>query len=109
MAVDCPTYQVPDEYGEDKKRLDSHHFTITGNAVAGVLNSVTDPDVRAEIGAVMMAMSSALAGLADEYNRHRLQLAQRAYADGRRDGYEQLGVELGMITKPTDGQPPTMH
>jgi hypothetical protein len=110
MAKDSPVYTIPAEYVEEAQRLEGHLHQMTGHAVAGVLADVTDPDVRAEIGGLMMAMSAALGNVINGYETLRRRLAQRAYEDGKRDGFMQLAEELGMIEKPKDdANPPILH
>ena len=105
-----PTYIMPTEFRAEVTALEDRHFRATGHATARILDCITDPDVRAEVAALLMAMSGTLTQHQETYEAIRARLAQRAYEDGRRDGYEQLGIELGMIERPKEGAtPPTMH
>lgn len=109
MAHDSMTYTVPDSVSVEVSDLEERHCRVTGHAVAFALQNVTDSPLRDQIAGAFMAMSGSLALHQEEYKEIIRRTAQRAYLAGKQDGIQEVGVQLGMIEKPSGGPPPTMH
>lgn len=105
-----PIYTIPAEYVDEARKLEDRHFIAMGRTIGAAMATINNREDRDLVAAHLASLQDALTCIANDDDTRILRLVQRAYEDGRRDGYEQLGIELGMIEKPKDdAPPPTLH
>jgi hypothetical protein len=107
MANDA-VFVIPEEFERARTDAENRLFTAMGRTIARVVRSISAPVEQELVAAYLMALQADLAERETEVEATRQRLAQRAYSEGRAEGYRQLGQELGMLEKSSE-PPPIMH